>query len=101
MFSCDPTERRCQGDEAAGSFGFPRAVIRRILTRSSVSKSPTLCAFIFRSALCAAALLLTPARSRGEAMLQFFNNSWNTIAQKVPELAEAGYDSIWLPPPTK
>src|SRR5476651_648904 len=36
-----------------------------------------------------------------EVMLQFFNTSWNDIAQKMPELAEAGYDSIWIPPPTK
>ncbi|HEX4085798.1 MAG TPA: alpha-amylase family glycosyl hydrolase, partial [Chthoniobacteraceae bacterium] len=45
-------------------------------------------------------LSVLPARSHGEAMLQFFNNSWDTIAQKMPELAEAGYDSLWLPPPT-
>ncbi len=49
---------------------------------------------------CATALLL-PASSRGEAMLQYFNTSWNEIALKMPELAEAGYDSLWLPPPTK
>src|ERR1051326_6702112 len=40
-------------------------------------------------------------RLRGEAMIQYFNTSWNEIAQKIPELAEAGYDSIWIPPPTK
>ncbi len=34
-------------------------------------------------------------------MLQYFNTNWNEIAQKMPELAEAGYDSLWLPPPTK
>ena len=38
---------------------------------------------------------------RGEAMIQYFNTSWNEIAAKMPELAEAGYDSIWIPPPTK
>lgn len=38
---------------------------------------------------------------RGEAMLQYFNTSWAEITQKVPELAEAGYESLWLPPPTK
>lgn len=42
-----------------------------------------------------------PSSARGEAMLQFFNASWNEIAEKVPELAEAGYTSIWLPPPAK
>ena len=40
-------------------------------------------------------------RLQGEAMLQYFNTDWNEIAMKMPELAEAGYDSLWLPPPTK
>ena len=55
----------------------------------------------FRCVLCALAALLFPAQSKGEAMLQYFNTSWKAIAQKIPELAEAGYDSIWIPPPTK
>jgi len=38
---------------------------------------------------------------RAEAMLQYFNTSWVEIARKMPELAEAGYTSLWLPPPTK
>jgi len=42
-----------------------------------------------------------PSPVRGEAMLQYFNTDWNEIALKMPELAEAGYDSLWLPPPTK
>ncbi|MEY2487465.1 MAG: hypothetical protein QOH39_3113 [Verrucomicrobiota bacterium] len=42
-----------------------------------------------------------PSPIRGEAMLQYFNTDWNEIAMKMPELAEAGYDSLWLPPPTK
>ncbi len=49
-------------------------------------------------------LLLLPGIEtslRADAMLQFFNTSWNDIAQKMPELAEAGYTSIWIPPPTK
>ncbi len=45
--------------------------------------------------------LLMPVSVRAEAMLQYFNTSWNEIADKMPELAEAGYDSIWVPPPTK
>ena len=36
-----------------------------------------------------------------EAMVQYFNTSWVEIAARIPELAEAGYGSIWLPPPTK
>jgi len=34
-------------------------------------------------------------------MIQYFNTDWTEITQKMPELAEAGYDAIWLPPPTK
>ncbi len=34
-------------------------------------------------------------------MLQYFNTTWNEIAFRMPELAEAGYSSIWVPPPTK
>ena len=49
----------------------------------------------------AALLLLTVSLVRGEAMLQYFNTSWREIRQKVPEIAEAGYESLWLPPPTK
>jgi hypothetical protein len=45
-------------------------------------------------------LLCTP-ELRAEAMLQYFNTSWAEITRKMPELAEAGYDALWLPPPTK
>jgi len=38
---------------------------------------------------------------RADAMLQLFNLSWNQVADKIPEIAEAGYSSMWLPPPTK
>ena len=39
--------------------------------------------------------------ARAEAMLQLFNVSWSEVARKMPELAEAGYNSLWLPPPAK
>lgn len=45
--------------------------------------------------------MLPPQSANAEAMLQYFNTSWKEIAQKMPELAEAGYTSLWLPPPTK
>ena len=62
--------------------------------------------FLNRRALllfvCAASLCsLGAGHLRGEAMIQYFNTSWDEITQKMPELAEAGYDSIWIPPPTK
>jgi hypothetical protein len=46
-------------------------------------------------------LVLLCPMARGEAMLQYFNSSWKEIARKMPELAEAGYSSLWLPPPSK
>lgn len=33
--------------------------------------------------------------------MQLFNVSYAEITRKMPELAEAGYTSLWLPPPTK
>jgi hypothetical protein len=39
--------------------------------------------------------------SRGEAMLELFNVPWTQLTQKMPEIAEAGYDSLWLPNPAK
>ena len=34
-------------------------------------------------------------------MLQLFQVNWNELIQKMPEIAEAGYTSLWLPPPAK
>ncbi|MBC8453604.1 hypothetical protein H8D64_00945, partial [PVC group bacterium] len=36
-----------------------------------------------------------------EVILQYFNTDWPELAEKMPELAEVGYQAIWLPPPTK
>ena len=44
---------------------------------------------------------LVASSALGEAMLQYFNTSWPEITDRIPELAEAGYSSLWLPPPTK
>lgn len=46
-------------------------------------------------------LCLAAPRVRGEAMLELFQTNWKQITQKMPELAEAGYDSLWLPNPAK
>src|SRR6266404_8359598 len=52
--------------------------------------------------LAAVLLLLASSRNlRADAMLQLFNLSWNEVADKIPEIAEAGYSSLWLPPPAK
>src|SRR5687767_7494067 len=55
-------------------------------------------------AACAAFILffffLVPT-TRGEAMLQLFNVDYEELIAKMPEIAEAGYTSLWLPPPAK
>jgi glycosidase len=38
---------------------------------------------------------------RGEVILQYFGTTWSEIERRLPELAERGYDSLWLPPPFK
>ena len=55
----------------------------------------------FLGATFAWLLTCTPPASFGEAMLQYFNTNWKEMADKMPELAEAGYSSLWIPPPTK
>jgi hypothetical protein len=34
-------------------------------------------------------------------MLELFQMTWPQITQKMPEIAEAGYNSLWLPNPAK
>jgi len=53
---------------------------------------------ILRFFLCS---VLHSQLASGEAMLQYFNTSWRGVERKMPELAEAGFESLWLPPPTK
>ena len=65
-----------------------------------------LAAAVVRPGVCAAvlglaALVSSVLPARGEAMLQLFNVSWSDITTKMPEIAEAGYDAIWLPPSAK
>jgi len=58
-----------------------------------------------RRAACAVLLVglsgLAVNRVRGEAMLELFQMTWPEITQKMPEIAEAGYDSLWVPNPAK
>jgi len=51
--------------------------------------------------LLLAAVLLTARPVRGEALLQLFNVNWDELQRRLPEIAEAGYTSLWLPPPAK
>ena len=43
--------------------------------------------------------LAKPARA--EVMLQWFETDWDEMYQKLPKVAEIGYDQLWIPPPTK
>jgi hypothetical protein len=58
-----------------------------------------------RRAICATAVLcfcFVPSRhGRGEATLELFQQTWPEVSQKMPEIAEAGYDSLYLPIPCK
>ncbi len=39
--------------------------------------------------------------ARAEVMLQWFETDWDEMYRRLPEVAEIGYDYIWIPPPTK
>jgi len=56
---------------------------------------------LFAALTVALSILFSAAPARGEAMLQLFNVNWDELIQKMPEIAEAGYTSLWLPPPAK
>jgi hypothetical protein len=47
------------------------------------------------------ALSLIAGQAQAEVILQYFGTTWNEIERRIPELAERGYDSLWLPPPFK
>jgi len=68
-------------------------------------KIHSLLSSIFRCFVHAAALfgfLMAGSRSvRADAMLELFQQTWPQITAKMPELAEAGYDSLWVPNPAK
>ena len=55
-----------------------------------------------RPILCAllASFALTPV-SRAEVILQYFETRWDEMYQRLPEIAEIGYESMWTPPPGK
>jgi len=55
----------------------------------------------FRAFVFLAGFLLCDCGARADAMLQLFNLTWAEITAKIPEIAEAGYTSLWLPSPTK
>src|SRR5580692_11278231 len=52
-------------------------------------------------ALGLALLMAAICGARADAVLELFQMTWPQLTQKMPELAEAGYTSLWLPPPAK
>ncbi len=44
---------------------------------------------------------LCSPRSQAEVMLQWFESDWDEMYRRLPEVAEIGYDYMWIPPPTK
>ena len=45
--------------------------------------------------------LLFTGIAQAEVMLQWFETDWDEMYQKLPKVAEIGYDQLWIPPPTK
>ena len=50
------------------------------------------------SVLC---LLSFTGAAQAEVLMQWFESDWDEMYQKLPKVAEIGYDSLWIPPPTK
>src|SRR4029077_12879773 len=48
-----------------------------------------------------AVTLLLSGSCRAGVILHYFETDWNEIYQRIPEIAEAGYDALWTPPPSK
>ena len=49
---------------------------------------------VFLTALCLSS-------ATAEVMLQWFESDWDEMYRRLPEVAEIGYDYMWIPPPTK
>src|SRR5580658_5136639 len=65
--------------------------------------TPRILSILFRHSvlLVTVLALLNVQETRGEAMLELFQQTWPQITAKMPEIAEAGYDSLWVPNPAK
>lgn len=46
-------------------------------------------------------LTLLPSLASAEVILQYFEAEWDEIHRRIPEIAEIGYDGIWIPSPCK
>ncbi|HUC84370.1 MAG TPA: alpha-amylase family glycosyl hydrolase, partial [Candidatus Acidoferrales bacterium] len=68
----------------------------KIIFRGSHAASPCL-----RLGALALLAMMAARPAWGDAMLELFQQTWPQVTQKMPEIAEAGYDSLWLPNPAK
>ena len=55
----------------------------------------------FARTLTVLGLLSFAGIAQAEVLLQWFETDWDEMYQKLPKAVEAGYDSFWIPPPTK
>ena len=55
----------------------------------------------FIRALTVFSFLAFAGAAQAEVLLQWFETDWDEMYQKLPKVAEVGYDSFWIPPPTK
>jgi glycosidase len=46
-------------------------------------------------------ILATTRSASAEVIIQYFETRWDEIYERLPEIAEIGYESIWTPPPGK
>ncbi len=53
------------------------------------------------AALAGIVVLVCTSALHAEVIVQYFNTTYRELMLKMPELAEVGYEAIWLPPPTK
>jgi glycosidase len=51
--------------------------------------------------LLALGVLLSPRPANSEVIIQYFETRWDEMYERLPEIAEIGYESIWTPPPGK
>jgi len=57
--------------------------------------------FVKSFACAALALSIFPRLGHSEVIIQYFETRWDEMYQRLPEMAEIGYESIWTPPPGK
>jgi glycosidase len=68
---------------------------------STTPRCEARCLFYSIRNLLLATICLAGASARAEVLLQYFETEWDEIYRRLPEMAEIGYEGLWLPPPMK